>query len=149
LRNVRLLILFAMVVFIGCSKSEISFVSYDDNPSEKSAAGSRWSVALSKDNIVKVLKIQGVKYNIPLVSNSELNKRLLFDWVETGKEARVQIRPGAYDWLIVIDSNGDGRVDSYLGTLDSQVRQNQYEFIEGFHYKIIVHKDGDVALAIE
>ena len=138
-----------MVVFIGCSKSEISFVSYDDNPSKKAATGSRWSIVLSKDNIVKVMKIQGIAYNMPLVSNSELNKQLLFDWVETGKEISVQIRPGVYDWLIVLDSNGDGRVDSYLGTLNSQIKQDRYEFIEGMHYKIVVDKDEDVSMVIE
>jgi len=74
---------------------------------------------------------------------------LILDWVGTGEEKNVEITPGVYDWLIVMDTNGDGKADLYLGTLASNIKLKRYEFVGGLHYKIVVHEDESVELTVQ
>ena len=150
MRDIKFIVFLVVVFLLGCEKAEISFTSHADMKSHiKDATDLKWSIALSKDNITKVLSIQDIEYNMPCASKNELNKHLLFDWVKKGEEISVKIRPGVYDWLIVLDHDGDGKIDSHLGTIKSQIRLDQYEFVGGKHYKVMVHEDSNVSFVVE
>jgi len=112
-------------------------------------SATKWSVAISKDDLVKVQSLQDVEYNVPLVSKNTLSDLLILDWAGTGEEKTAEISPGVYDWLIVMDHNGDGRVDSYHGTLATDIKLRRYEFLGGHHYKIKVNEDESVEVKMD
>ncbi len=142
---ILMLLITGLFIFAGCEKAEVRFVS--EYAGEQGSA--RWSVAMSKDEIVTVVPQLDMEFNTQSVSNNKLNKLLIFNWLQVNEEGVAQIRPGVYDWLIVLDSDGNGKVDSYYGTLASDVQLHRYKFVGGKHYKAIVHDKSRVEFIVD
>jgi hypothetical protein len=151
-RLISVILLLSCCLFVGCKKAEIQFISYDDKDAKQESLqnpNQRWSVAMSKDDLVEIRSQLDVEYNTAIATKRKLINSMVFPWVKTGEEATAEIWPGTYDWLIIRDATGAGKIDSYYGTRTDQVQQKNYRFESGKRYKIIVRDESKIDFVTE
>ena len=162
--------LFPLLLVIGCSaslptagttrpseyvsdrvatKATITFISHGDMSTWiDDTSKLHWGVALSTDDIVKVVKNNEKEYNHPTVTMDALNSRVIMNTIPTHKQQSVHIDPGVYDWIILIDKDGDGRCELFLGTTPSSVQLDGFSFEAGKTYNIVVDPETRVSIAV-
>lgn len=66
---------------------------------------------------------------------------MLVDAFKTGETITISVRPGVYDWLIVMAHTNDGVWDSYLGARSTDVQLDQMAFAANTRYRVIDGQD--------
>ena len=131
------------------TKATITFISHGDMSKWiDDVSGLRWGIALSRDDIVKVAETNEKAYNQPNVSMDALDSKVILSNIPTHKQQSVQIDPGVYDWIILVDNNGDGRHELYLGTTASSVQLDSFTFEANKTYNIVVDEETHVSMSV-
>jgi len=78
----------------------------------------------------------------------ELDDYLLLTGVKTDELVCAEVDTGFYDWLILTDEDGDGTLDSYLGTSDTTISLYNFEFLKGKHYEVVILESSEASLKI-
>ncbi len=105
----------------------------------------RWGIAVSISDITKVVK-NGLSYNQPVLNVQENDQYIVAKDIKSFEHKRLLLKPGVYDWLILLDFDNSGSWDAYLGTVEEQVKLNQKEFKANYIYSIVVDKDVNTKL---
>lgn len=132
------------------AKATIVFVSHCDMSQWfPDVSKLKWGLAMSTDEIVVEKEGDTKTYNQPAVPVPRLKKNLVLSDVPTGEKKTIEIEPGEYDWLILIDSKGDGGYPSHLGTTVRSVQQKKYNFEAGKTYNILVNPNAQVLISAD
>ncbi len=109
----------------------------------------KWAIAVSTKPITKIeIGSDGKKYNRPAIKLSKAGPFLLMKGIRTSETKKFKVKPGKYNWLILIDHNGDGIMDSYLGTVEKMIKLKGFEFKAGGYYKVTVKADSEVEFTV-
>lgn len=150
-----------LALFAGCvdleiedeSKAIIHFYS-DVEPNDwvRNSTKVEWGLLFTTDDLVMVKENKLPKddktysINHPRYSEQEfLNKMATIKGIKNRTNAKFAIIPGTYDWLVLMDFDGDGFIDGYLGTLASHGPLSSYEFQAGKSYFIRLDKRGTLS----
>jgi hypothetical protein len=116
------------------------------------AGAKQWGLLFTHDDLVVVEqdRATGKLLNTPRYFETEfLNKMATVKGIPPGETRTFALEAGAYDWLVLVDVDGDGTVDGYLGTEASQGPLSSFEFLAGKEYFIDVGEGGAFAFRIE
>lgn len=116
------------------------------------AGAKRWGLLFTRDNLVVVEedRVTGTLVNTPRYFETEfLNKLATVKGIAPGETRTFAIEPGVYDWLVLVDVDGDGSIDGYLGTEASQGPLSSFEFLAGKQYFIDIGPGDAFAFRIE
>lgn len=109
-----------------------------------------WAVALTDQNIVKAIsQHQGKTYNQPTLSITELNSHLIIKGIDNGVRENIEIVAGNYDWIILVDIDGDDLPDSYIGSMADEIQFDQHLFEANRSYYVEVDSDGRIQYRVE
>ena len=109
-----------------------------------------WAIALSEQNILKAISQQGGEtYNQPSLSVDGLTPFIVLQGVKNGGSATFEINAGIYDWVILVDIDGDAKPDSYIGSLAEDIQLDQHHFIKDKHYYVDIEPDGRLQYRVE
>ncbi len=109
----------------------------------------KWGLAMSTDDIVVEKEGETKAYNQPAASLEKLKASLVLSDIPTGEERTIAVEPREYDWLILIDSKGDGSYSSHLGTTIQRVKQKKASFEAGKTYHILINPNAEVVMAVK
>ncbi len=130
------------------AKATIIFISHCDMSQWfPDVSRLQWGLAISKDDIVVEKEGDTKAFNQPAADVEKLKSSLALVDISTGEERTVEIEPGEYDWLILIDDKGTGAYPHHLGTTVQKVRQNEYNFEAGQTYTILINPNAQVAMS--
>lgn len=134
----------------GPDAAEITFVSLSNMKDWiADATDLRWGIAMSSEDIAGVREKNGKLYNQPRISieHEDFDRIVIASGIKTGEQINLKIKPGTYDWLIVMDQDNDGSWDSYLGSIEQDIRLNTMQFLANEKYEVIVGRDSVVKLS--
>ena len=109
----------------------------------------KWAVAISNNDIVTVSYSNGKAYNTPNLPLSKIDQYVIINGMENNVLRTTNVMPGTYDWIILLDHNDDGISDSYLGTIEKNIKLNKMHFLPGKQYKVTVTNAGHAFLTVE
>jgi hypothetical protein len=122
--------------------AEISFVSLTDMKDwMEDAPDLRWGIAMSRKDITTVRERDGRRFSEPAFDLGSMGDYVLTGGIETGEVLEMKIRPGTYDWLILMDHENDGVWDSYLGSVEEDIKLDGMQFAAGQRYEVVVGED--------
>lgn len=138
---------------IESNKATINFYSkVEPKGWVRGSSNVEWGLLFTTDDlvIVKENKVPNqdrtVLINHPRYYKDEfLNKMATIKGIENSTNTTFTIEPGVYDWLVLLDIEGDGVIDGYLGTLASHGPLSSYEFQAGKSYFIELDKSGKLS----
>ena len=78
----------------------------------------------------------------------ELDNDLLFTGIKSSETSCAEVDAGVYDWLILTDEDGDGILDSNLGTTETTKNLENFEIHKGKLYEVIILERTEVSLKI-
>jgi hypothetical protein len=82
------------------------------------------------------------RLNVPVRADDEyLNSGEFYLGLKNGETVELKIKPGTYDWLILVDNDGKGHVDGYLGSDAGDVQLSRFPFRANHTYHILIHSD--------
>lgn len=116
------------------------------------AGAKQWGLLFTHDDLVVVEqdRATGTLVNTPRYYETEfLNKMATVKGIPPGETRTFAIEAGAYDWLVLVDVDGDGVVDGYLGTEASQGPLSSFEFLSGKEYFVDIAVGGAFRFRIE
>jgi len=114
----------------------------------------QWGLLFARGDLV-VVEEKAVAGGPPALVNSPryfetefLNRMATVKGIANGQARTVQLEAGVYDWLVLIDIQGDGVVDGILSTAAAQGPLSSFEFLAGREYFIDVDRKGDLSFRI-
>jgi len=109
-----------------------------------------WALALSDADIIKaVSQDQGKTYNQPTLSMEKLMPYMVMNGVANGVSATLEVVAGHYDWVVLVDVDGDDMPDSYIGSLAEDVQLDQHLFEANKSYHLDIGVDGRLQYRME
>ena len=162
----RIPIAVSLLLLAGCAATTVAPPPAADSPkadatpraiihfhSAVDSEGPRqWGLLFTHDDLVVVEqdRATGNLLNTPRYFETEfLNKMATVKGIRPGDAHTFAIEAGAYDWLVLVDVDGDGSLDGYLGTEAAQAPLSSFEFLAGKEYFIDVAAGGVLAFRIE
>lgn len=118
----------------------------------RNSAKVEWGLLFTTDDLVGVKENRPPNddetyvINHPRYSGREfLNKMATVKGIKNRTNAKFAIAAGTYDWLVLVDFDGDTFVDGYVGTLASHGPLASHEFQAGKSYFIRLDKRGTLS----
>ncbi|MEP7259827.1 MAG: hypothetical protein ABI669_01465 [Usitatibacter sp.] len=137
----------ATIHFRGDTDTEVAWMNKSTNM--------QWGLLFARGDVVVVEEKQVAGQppslvNSPRLADTDfLNRMATVKGIPNGQAKTITIESGVYDWLVLIDIQGDGIIDGYLGTQASQGPLAAFEFLPGKDYFIDVDRKGDLSFRIE
>ena len=78
----------------------------------------------------------------------ELDNDLLFTGIKSSETVCAEVDAGVFDWLKLTDEDGDGTLDSYLGTTETTISLDNFEILKEKLYEVILLESTEAFLKI-
>jgi hypothetical protein len=123
--------------------------------SASNALAPAWGLLFTHDDLVVVKEDRApgqaaTLLNTPRRFDKEfLNQAATVKGIPRGQVKTFALEPGVYDWLVLVDTDGDGELDGYVGTSAAQGPLASFEFLAGKQYFIDIDAEGELTFAIE
>jgi len=132
----------ATIHFHGDTDTEVAWMN--------KSATMQWGLLFARGDLVSVEEKKAALLNVPRYFETDfLNRMATVKGIPNGARKTITLEPGVYDWLVLIDIQGDGVVDGYLGTQASQGPLAAFEFLGGKQYFIEIDRKGDLSFRVE
>lgn len=137
----------ATIHFRGDTNTEVAWMN--------KSSSMQWGLLFMRGDVVVVeeKRVAGQPpslVNVPRLADTDfLNRMATVKGIPNGQAKTITIESGVYDWLVLIDIQGDGIVDGYLGTQASQGPLAAFEFLPDRDYFIDVDREGDLSFRTE
>lgn len=137
----------AIVHFVGDTNTEVAW--------NNKSANLQWGLLFSREDLVVVEERAApgepaTLVNAPRRFDTEfLNLAATVSGIPNGQAKTLELEAGVYDWLVLIDIQGDGVIDGFLGTQAAQGPLSSFEFLAGRHYYIAVDRAGTLSFELE